>query len=180
MLWNQTVHHHVNKSPPLVPVLNHINAVHALQFYYFTKSINIISHLCLDLPSSLCCWFLHPKPYLHFCNPTYVPRAQSISYPLIWSPELYLAKNTDHEGPLRAVFSNSPCSTLFCPNIFLSTLFSNSLSPCYCLHMTDHISYSCQITGKIILPRVLFVICLGMKRKGKRFIHKATWHYQGR
>ena len=40
--------------------------------------------------------------------------------------------------------------------------------------MTDHISHSSQITGKIIFPCILIVICLGVKRKGKRLIQKAT------
>ena len=125
-------------------------------------------------PSS---WFPYPKPYIHFCYSTYVPRTQSISIPLIWSAEMYLVKNTN-----RALcnFLQSPIvSALFCPNIFLSTPFSNRLSPCYCLYITDHISHSSQITGKIIFPCILIVKCAGIKRKGKRFLHKATWYYQG-
>ena len=77
-------------------------------------------------------------------------------------------------------FLQSPIvSALFYPNMFLSTPFSNSLSPSYCLYMTDHVLYSSQITGKIIFPCILIVICLGIKRKGKRFIHNATLYYEG-
>jgi hypothetical protein len=51
ILSNQTVHRRVHNNPPPVPVLSQINPVHALPFYYFRKYVNIISHLCLDLPS---------------------------------------------------------------------------------------------------------------------------------
>ena len=117
------------------------------------------------------------KTQYAFCYPTHVLRAQYISFLItgIVFDEEYRSRSSSLCSSLQSPI----VSTLFCPNIFLSTSFSNTLSPRYCLYMTDHISYSCQITGKIIFPCILIVICLGIKRKGKRFIHEATWHNEG-
>jgi hypothetical protein len=53
LLRNPKVHYRVHKSPPLVPILRHMNPVHILTPYYL-KPILILSHyLCLDLKTGL-------------------------------------------------------------------------------------------------------------------------------
>jgi hypothetical protein len=109
--------------------------------------------------------------------------AQSILIHLIWSPELYLVR-IQITKLLILQFSPIPhCLHPLLPKYLPQHAippFSNTLNPRCCLYMTDHISYSCQITGKIIFPCNLIVICLGIKRRGTRVIYKTTWHYQGR
>jgi hypothetical protein len=52
ILWNMEVHYHAHNSPPLAPILSHINPVHTTPSYL--RSILILStHLHLGLPSGL-------------------------------------------------------------------------------------------------------------------------------
>jgi hypothetical protein len=67
--------------------------------------------------------------------------ALTTSSSLTWSFCLYLAKNTSHEAPHSAVFSNLTSLHLFGPNILLNTLFSNTLSLCSSLNVTEQVSH---------------------------------------
>jgi hypothetical protein len=53
VLWNLKVHYCTHKSLPPVPILSHINPVHAPPHPTCWRSILISSHLCLGLPSGL-------------------------------------------------------------------------------------------------------------------------------
>jgi hypothetical protein len=60
-------------------------------------------------------------------------------------------------------------SSFFGPNILLSTLFSNTLSLCFSLNVSDQVSHPYRTTGKIMVfyrvlntiycPSVEFIIC---------------------
>jgi hypothetical protein len=55
--------------------------------------------------------------------------------------------------------SSSSCSILhspvICPDILLSTLFSNTLSLCTSFNIRDRLSHSCRTTGKIMVLYIL-------------------------
>jgi hypothetical protein len=52
---------------------------------------------------------------------------------------------------LRSFLQPPVTSSLFGPNIFLNTLFSNTLSLCSSLNIRDQVSHRHRITGKIIV-----------------------------
>ena len=65
----------------------------------------LFSHLRLGLPSSLLPSVSPLKPCMHLSSPPYVPHVLPISVFLIWSPEWYLVRSTEHKTLCYAVFS---------------------------------------------------------------------------
>jgi hypothetical protein len=53
VLWNPKVHYRIHNSPPPVPILSHINPVHALHPTSWRSILILSSHLRLSLPSGL-------------------------------------------------------------------------------------------------------------------------------
>jgi hypothetical protein len=49
------------------------------------------------------------------------------------------------------------------PNIFLNTLFTSTLSPCFSLNVRGQVPYSYKTTEKIALPYILAFILLHSK-----------------
>jgi hypothetical protein len=66
---------------------------------------------------------------MHSCSPLDVERVPPIPSFLLCSPELYLVRITYRDTP-HFSFLHCPVIVLFGPAIFLSTLFSNTLSLC--------------------------------------------------
>jgi hypothetical protein len=65
---------------------------------------------------------------------------------LAWSFHLYLARGTCYEVPHYTIIS-SPLS----PDVFLSTLFSQTLSLCSSFNTTDQFSHPYETSGEIIV-----------------------------
>ena len=63
-------------------------------------SLILSSHLCTGLPSGLFPSDLLTKPWLHLSFLPYALNASPISFFLIWSPEQYLVRSTDHKAPI--------------------------------------------------------------------------------
>jgi hypothetical protein len=66
-------------------------------------------------------------------------------------------------------------SSLFSPDILLSTLFSNTLSRCSSLNVTDQVSHPYRTTGKITFLYILIFMFLDSRREDKRFCPKYTY-----
>jgi len=84
-------------------------------------------------------------------------------------------QSTDREAPHFAVFYLLT-STVFGPNIFLSTLLSNIISLRSSLNATDQISYPYQTTGKIRVPCILNFIFLYRNLKTKIYYLDQQMH----
>jgi hypothetical protein len=65
ILWNPKIQYRVHKSPPLVPILSHINPSNTISSYHSKILFNIVHPHMSGLPSGLL-WLSHQYP---ICNP---------------------------------------------------------------------------------------------------------------
>ena len=129
ILCNPKVHYRIHKCPPPVPVLSQINPVHA-SISHSQRSFLILSfHLHLGLPSSLfSVRFPHQNPVYTspLPNTCYMPRNLSL---LHFITRIVFGEQYRSLSSSLCSFLHSPVTpTLLCPNIPLSTQFSNTLS----------------------------------------------------
>ena len=106
---------------------------------------------------------------MHLSSFPYVLHASRISFVLIWWRKLV---STDHKMSHYVLFSTSPITTSITgQNIFLSTLFPNTLTLCSLLTVGDLVSHPYKTKGKIIFFYILTFIILDIRLEDKKILH---------
>jgi len=105
-------------------------------------------HLCMCLPSVL---FLlcFPTKTLHASLLSPISALCSTQLILLYLITKFLVSSTDHKAPHCAVFSTPLLSRTLGPNIFLSTLFSNTLSLCSSLIVRHQLLHPTKQQAKL-------------------------------
>ena len=135
-LWILKVHYHTHNILPPVPLLSQINPDH-VPSYFLNVHLIFLYLLCLGLPIGLFPSGFPTKSHA----PVLLTLTSHIPSPffLICSCRYYLLRSMDHKA-YRYVVLHSPVPRR--PNTFLSTLFSNTLSPCspsvWVFHLIPH------------------------------------------
>ena len=142
ILWKPKVHYRNHKRQQPVPILSNINILHVSQTHFLKIRFNIIP------PST-------PRSSKWFFSPVFATKLLYV-YSNCPAHLIYLdmiiriifRKEYRSESSSSCSFLHSPVtSSLLGPNIFPSTLFSNTLSLPSSLNMADQVSHPYK-TGK--------------------------------
>jgi hypothetical protein len=156
-----------SKRPATSPYFEPVQSIPRRRSIPWRPFFNII--LLFEPQSSK--WSLyHSFPTRTLCDLSCLPyetHDPPISFFFIWSHEKYLVRCTDHETPYYAVFSVPLLPHLLGPNIFLSSLFSNNLSLCFSLNLTEQVFTSIWNNGKVIILYTLIFVFFVSKWKTK-------------
>jgi len=146
-LWNPEVHYRIYKCPPPVPILSHINSVHAPHPTTWRAILILSSQLRLGHPSGLFPSGFPTKtlyaPLLpHTC---YMPR---LSHSSRFEHPNNIGWGVQITSSLCNFLHSHVTSVLLGPNILLNTIFSNTLSLRSSLSVSDQVSHPHK-TGKL-------------------------------
>ena len=125
ILCNVIVHYFIQNRLPPVPIPSQINPIHAFPSHFLKIHFTIVPRVRLGLQISL---FHSGFLTVNLCVPLHMPHAPPTSCFFIWSPEKHFW-GIQIIKLLAMLSSPFPHLVPLGPNVFLSTLFSNTLRP---------------------------------------------------
>ena len=139
---NTKVHYRTHKRLPPVSILGQPNPVHIPTSHFLQIHPNIITHLCLGLPSGLLpSGFPTKTPYTPLSSPI---RATCPVYLILLdfiTRIILVEQYKSFSSSLCNLLQSPVTSSLLGPNILLNTLFSNTLTFLSSSNVNDQISH---------------------------------------